>query len=173
MPRQAFLPRLLALLLIPAALALVVAAEWLAGGGQAMSSERGMGFGVLTLFLVPPFVISVVTLPLSWWLLRDAPVRRLLLFSGTVLLGYVGSTALLGWLITAVLWPLRGGLADTLTFYCLPFAPIVLALTASHILWGSRTSPMAEPAPDSVTPSPEPPCPPPPTVTSPTVTTAE
>ncbi|MBK7596373.1 MAG: hypothetical protein IPP98_07780 [Gemmatimonadetes bacterium] len=137
-----------------------------------MSGDRAMGFGLLTLLLIPPFAISAVTLPLSWWLLRHAPARRLLLFSGTVLLGYVASTVMVGWMIFRVVSPTRGGLADTLTFCVLPFAPIVLALTASHIVWGRRTSPMATPAPDSETPSPEPPCPPSTTVTSPTETTA-
>ena len=93
-----------------------------------------MGFGVITLFLIPPFVISLLAVPICYPLLRGVPLRRLLMFSGVVLLGYVVTTALLGLLIFAGLGPRDGGLADSLTFALLPFAPIVLALLAGGIL---------------------------------------
>lgn len=126
--------RLLALVITPTALALVVLVEWFANGGSAMSDGAGMAFGLVTLFLIPPFAVTTLTIPLWLWLLRAAPLRRLLVFSGVVLLGYVASSALLGWVIFSGLWPRDGGVADSLTFYVLPFAPIVLAMAMGYFV---------------------------------------
>ena len=128
------LPRVLALVVVPAAFVVVVLGGWLANGGPSMTRDAGMGFGVITLFLIPPFVISLLAVPICYPLLRGVPLRRLLMFSGVVLLGYVVTTALLGLLIFAGLGPRDGGLADSLTFALLPFAPIVLALTLGYFV---------------------------------------
>lgn len=126
--------RLLVLLITPTALALVVLVEWIVSGGRDMTSDAGMGFGVITLFLIPPFVISLLAVPICYPRLRGVPLRRLLMFSAVVLLGYVVTTGLLGLLIFAGLWPRDGGLADLLTFALLPFAPIVLALALGYLV---------------------------------------
>jgi hypothetical protein len=90
---RSLLFRFLALLITPMALALVVLIEWLTSGGSAMTDGAGMAFGLVILLLIPPFAITTVTVPLWLWLLRTAPLGRLLAFSGVVLLSYVASTS--------------------------------------------------------------------------------
>ncbi len=126
--------RILALLITPTALATAMLVEWAVSGGKAMTSDAGMAWGLVILLLIPAFAIATLTIPLWMWLLRAAPLSRLLAFSGVALLSYVVSTGLLGLLIFAGLWPRHGGLADRLAFYVLPFAPILPALGLGYLV---------------------------------------